>query len=82
MRVYGVVYASLFDENNMFTREEDAKRFKRMLCRRHKLKFNDPMLRILTIDVHEFYDSNLYRPKKVKAEKPTEAETPEAEKTP
>lgn len=69
MRVFGVVYASVFDENNIFTREEDAKRFKRMLCRRHKLKYNDPMLRIITIEVHERYDPALYEPKSITLDK-------------
>lgn len=68
MKVYGVVYASVFDENNIFLYEEGAKRFKRMLCRRHKLKMNDPMLRILVIEVHEKYDPSLYKPRKVKIE--------------
>ena len=72
MKVYGVVYASLFDEDNIFLHEEDAKRFKRHLCRRHKLKFNDAMLRIITIEVQEWYDANRYRVKRVKAETPGE----------
>jgi len=67
LRVYGVVYASMFDERNVFLHEEDAKRFKRMLCRRHKLKMNDPMLRIVPFEIHESYDPSLYRAKKVKA---------------
>jgi len=69
MKVYGVVFASAFDENNVFLHEEDAKRFKRALCRKHKLKMNDLMLRILEIEVKEKYDSSLYRAKKVKVEK-------------
>ena len=69
MRVYGVVYASVFDEDNIFLHEADAVRFKRHLCRRHKLKMNDAMLRILTIEVQEGYDANRYRVKRVKAEK-------------
>ena len=70
MRVYGVVYASVFDEDNIFLHEADAVRFKRHLCRRHKLKFNDAMLRIITIEVQESYDANRYRVKRVKAEAP------------
>lgn len=69
MRVYGVVYASIFDERNVFLHEEDAKRFKRRLCRRHKLKMNDPMLRIVPFEIHESYDPSLYRAKKVKTQK-------------
>ena len=70
MKVYGVVYASVFDEDNIFLNEKDAKRFKRHLCRKHKLKMNDAMLRIITIEVQESYDANRYRVKRVKVEKP------------
>ena len=77
MKVYGVVYASVFDEDNIFLHEGDAVRFKRHLCRRHKLKFNDAMLRILTIEVQESYDANRYRVKRVKAEKPTDVKKEE-----
>jgi len=68
LRVYGVVYASAFDEKNVFLHEDDAKRFKRMLCRRHKLMMSDPMLRIIPIEVRERYDPSLYVPRKVKVE--------------
>ena len=69
MKVYGVVFASMFDEKNIFLHLEDANRFKRLLCRHHKLKMNDPMLRIIEIEVHEKYDPNRYKAKKVKLQK-------------
>jgi len=69
MRVYGVVYASMFDENNVFLHEEDARRFTKMLRRRHKLQKNDPLLRIIHFEIHESYDPSFYAPKKIKLER-------------
>lgn len=69
MKAYGVVYASQFDEKNVFLREEDAKQYMELVANRLDLRKDDPMIRIVEFVIHEKYDPSLYAPKKITLKK-------------